>query len=419
MYKKHNDAKYEELDKIITLSKSTESKIEQLKELYTAKSEAYNVQLSVWSAIDAVIGMISENRFLSMMFGKDFILRRITESPLLVVDDIVSYIINSEAYEEYQNIRRRILELNDINNANQSKKILSMELIDNEIQTNNKRLNSLRGKYHKKLSKRDEYESKKIHVSEYVSIKEEIKDLKDTIDDIKVQAEQKANREYLLFVIKTLDTILNRIRMELIDVTTVCKEQELLINRLDKEVDSVINDLKPRYEHAKLIEKSLYELPIKYTKSFVNSIIETANYFIGEIVTYQMALVPVGDDEECTFTFPVTIEGENIKDIFQCSDGQKAIIQIAFNLAIIVELKYNDYPLYFDEMDRALDDKHCQRLAKLLHRIVDSGIVSQLFIIGHDVSFLDAFGNGDTVVLNSENIKPPLNYNSHTKIVYC
>lgn len=418
MYTKHNDTKKEELNQIKLLITTTETNIEKLKQVHETQSDLYNTQQTIWSIIDAVISMIAGNRFLSLTFNRDRIVQRIIESPMLLVDDIVDYIINSEAYDEYLNIRKRILELNDINNTNQSKMLLSMELIDNEIQTNSKRLASLRGKHHKKLTKRDDYVYRKSHVSEFISIKSQIIELKSSIEEIKVRAEQKANREYLLFVIKTLNTLLDRIRIELIDVTTVCKDQELLINRLDKEVDSVISDLRPKYEQAKLIEKSLYELPIKYTKSFVNSIIETTNYFINEIATYQMYLIPVNDDEECSFTFPIVIEGDNLKDINQCSDGQKAIIQLAFNLAIVVELKYNDYPLYFDEMNRSLDEKHCQRLAKLLHKIVENGIVSQLFIIGHTTSFLDAFGNGDTVVLNPENITPPLNYNSHTSIVY-
>jgi DNA repair exonuclease SbcCD ATPase subunit len=186
---------------------------------------------------------------------------------------------------------------------------------------------------------------------------------------------------------------------------------------LDKEVDSVIAELKPKCDKAKMVEMALSELPIKYTQSFINSVIEDANYFIDKLLTYPLVIDKYATTEECDFSFPVVIEHDvKSKDISYCSDGQKAIINLAFNLALIIELKYNDYPIYVDEIDRALDTTHSHRLTKLLTSLKDTGVVSQMMVVNHHQSMIDGV-NGDVVILNGDNITLPSTYNEYVTII--
>jgi len=292
--------------------------------------------------------------------------------------------------------------------------------LDSEINTYSSRLETLRKKHIEKRNMLAYLSSKKQLFDEFNTIRYQVRTMVDTVSQLEIDTQNKASREYLNRLYAILNTLLTDIRSELVDITTISKEQEMLIVRLDTEVNTIIGDLKPKFDNSKIVEKSLYELPIKYTQSFVNNIIETTNYFINEIMTYPLQLIPVDDNDMCDFTFPVLIENEvKVKDISVCSDGQKAIIQLAFNLALIVELKFNQYPIYIDECDRALDTTHKIRLTEFLLKLISSGIVSQMFVVNHDETMINQLADtGNIVVLNGDNLVLPERYNEKTKIVY-
>jgi ABC-type Mn2+/Zn2+ transport system ATPase subunit len=179
-------------------------------------------------------------------------------------------------------------------------------------------------------------------------------------------------------------------------------------------VNTVIDEYKTLHTNSKLVEESLSELPINYTKEFVNSIITTTNYFIGEMTSYHMVIDPV---DTLNFVFPLSIEGIKIRDISECSQGQIGIITLAFNLAMIIELDLNNYPVYVDEIDRNLDTVHKNLLADLINKLVTNKIVSQLFLIAHDQVLIDGF-SGDTILLTKDSIEVPAGYNDNVKITY-
>lgn len=400
--------------------------IQQLEEInavskkeYTIVSEAYNTQIRLWKHIDAVFQLI-ERTPIEKQFNNAWILKRIKEEPVLFIKDVNEYIIQCEQYLEYCTINERIQELNLINTSLESKKQTSKELLAYEIRIQTEQLTMLRNK---QITKEEQIRSivqRKRVLEEFRTIHRESHQLYDMIQEIESCCIIKASREYLMKLHDVMNRLLQTTRTELSEVSTIVHEQELLLARLDSEVDSVIADLKPRLEDARIVEKSLLELPIKYTKDFINNIITTANYFISEIMTYPLHLIPIGEHEECDFSFPVVIENEvKTKDITSCSDGQKTIIQLAFNLALIVELRFNDYPVACDEIDRTLDTTHSRRLTDLLLSLIQNKIIGQLFIVGHHSSMLNKFNNsGNTTVLNSENIILPDVYNTHTRLVY-
>ena len=420
VYSTHTDSKKKEISAFDERLSSIEVKYVEMSETYEKATAGYNIQLNLWKHIDRILHIIHSNRALTDNFNDKYVLSQIRESPMLLVDEISKYIQLSSEYAEYKKLLKRVEELEGINATLTSKKLLSIDVLNTEILAHTKQLTTLRKKYEIKSGIISKLQTDHDLLKEFSDVKQKAHDFKDEMIDLESNVKKKASREYIVNLYNVLNRMLVNIRSELVDITNISKEQEKIIVRLDTEVNNIINDLKPKHENAKLIEKSLHDLPIEYTTIFINNIIETANYFINEIMTYSMHLVPIPDGDVCDFSFPVIIENEvRTKDISSCSDGQRAIIQLAFNLAIVVELRFNEYPIFSDETNRTLDITHSKRLTEFLLKLETSGIVSQLFVVNHDPTMIDRLAHtGNIVVLNGDNLVLPERYNQNVKIVY-
>lgn len=420
VYNSNQKTKHDELNKITFQLEKLINEVDSDKKKMTEIGELYTAQVIIWNHIKKGYSLISSNVILKRKFDITTIVNCLNESPMHLYKTIIQYIRDSESYHEYVDIQKRIQELEIINASLNSKKSVSIEALENELKNQNTQLTSLRNRH------KDQMGSMSI-IKDELSVLHQFKNVKDTshsllnkIHDIESKTVIQLSREYLSNLLSILSSSLQNIRSELIDITTICKEQELLLARLDTEIDSVINDLKPKFEKAKIVEKSLALLPVKYTKNFINAIIETQNYFINEVMTYPMSVISVPENEECDFSFPVIIKDEvPAKDISLLSEGQKSIIQLAFNLAMVVELKFNRFPVYCDEYNRALDVVHSQRLTDMLLNLVKSGIMDQLFVVNHDRSMIEQLSHtGNVIVLDEKNIILPEEYNKNVRISY-
>ena len=417
-YMKSITSKQKILDDLKLTLQTVKLELEKVENEVTVLEESYSIQLAVWKIVNQIYQKLQTSALRTLM-SDDKVLELLRTHPKQLTDTINTYIDQSERYYEYVVLQKRLEELRTLKSSRTSKAQISIEIINNELTNHTARLTEYRQRYESCMSRITLLQNEVFEYQQYERLYHSFVQLHGEIDVLTTNAENYAQYTFLSKLYRIMKRHLDDVRSELIRITSICKEQELLDVRLDKEVNTVIEELRPKYEQAKLVENALQELPIKYTKTFVNSILEITNYFINEIATYPINLVLMTDDQECTFEFPVNIDGVLVKDINQCSAGQKTIIQLAFNLAMIVELKFNNYGIYCDELDRTLDTAHSRRLVEMLNTLVDRGIASQLFIVGHFKSFLDAFaGSGDTLVLNSENVILPSTYNTNTRITY-
>jgi len=416
-YTNHFSSKKAELEKLQAREVELKGHVEEWSEDYRVAKEIYTTQQLLWVTIDRLFKLIREHRSLASQYSESYILQRVREAPFQLINDINQYITDSEHFHACAKLRKRILELEQHNNSIKSKQQLSSEVLDIEIQKYTTQLTELRAKRQTKLDEIDELTIKHSTIIQFISITDQLKQLDTKVTEILILAENQASYDYLVKLNTIINNLLTSTRTELFELSRLIRDQETLLVRLDKEVDSIIGDLKPKYDNSKLVEKSLYELPVKYTKTFVNSVIETTNYFISEVMTYSLRLEQYSESDSCDFSFAMNIENDvRAKDISSCSDGQKAVINLAFNLALIIELKYNDYPIYVDEIDRPLDPTHSYRLTQLLISLIAKGVVSQMFVVNHHATMVDNI-IADIVVLNGDNIKLPAVYNEYVSIV--
>lgn len=203
------------------------------------------------------------------------------------------------------------------------------------------------------------------------------------------------------------------------EITRILRDQETLRSRYDEEIMKQIEIFEEQKAKLSHIERALSPnsgIPHRYMVQFINALIATANYFISRVFSYSLELIPISFEDMLTYKFSIKVGEITVPDISTCSDAQKEMIDIAFMLALIVQLKLTDYAICPDEWGRCFDVYHKQRLLELLTSLVDEGVVSQIFIVNHDISFSGGLINTDVVVLNSANILVPEIYNTTVEI---
>ncbi len=391
------------------------------KQVKSCQAELFEVEsnLKQQSVIWEIIIRIKRgilNSELSIHLSDEMIDNILMTDPLQLYNKILILVEQSITHHKYIEVQERIKELTTIVDAAKSEQQLSMDLILYELKKYTTQQTDLLKDYDNKATEILVATDELAHIDLFSTLLEDLTQLKQVTNARLVYDTYKADINYLSQINKILNDLLNEVRNDLVDTTKLSREQEMLVERLDKEVDKIIEGLRPKYENTKCIEAALRELPILYIKTFINNVIRITNHFISKIATYPIVLHTY--DDTPTFNLGVTINDDiTLKDVSSCSDGQKAIIQLCFCLGLIVELKYTDYPIFVDELDRPLDAEHSARLIDVLNGLIADGVVSQIFLVNHHQSIFDGLF-GDVIVLNGDNIVLPKTYNTNVELDY-
>jgi DNA repair exonuclease SbcCD ATPase subunit len=239
------------------------------------------------------------------------------------------------------------------------------------------------------------------------------KKLSDQYEHASIKA---AIKYYTLMLSKAKELSNNIMTETLIDIERTIKEQSNLKTRIDDELDPLI-----KRAETELAEYKIYEEPLgprgianRYIANVLSNTVKNVNYFISQVWNYPMELVDVDITKPIDFTLPIRIRGKISPDISLCSKGQKVIINLAFRLALLIQMNALDkYPLMLDEPDEGCDPAHSDKLLEFICMLSNSGMVKQMFVINHNAPFFSGFNNIETICLSDENIVLPPKYNDH------
>lgn len=361
----------------------------------------------------------------------DNILNRYAYLKQLIRDRInIKDILMREPYEFIKHVKELFFDLENIT----TKEMLSSEVNDllKELtilkSSSNISLKFIRGildknklKYEKKRRVYDYLERAKLglnkKLSKYILYKSIYDKLISFENDLELNFENmkilKSKEFYELFLSDVL-TYSNELDIELKSVLETIKNQEFIDERLKKEIIKPIKALSKDKDILDILEKSLRMISLEYTKDFLNKFIEISNFILSKILTYPMILDKIKTND-INFTFPITINDIKIPDINEISSGQKDMLKLSFNVALIIILDKVMYPLFIDEIDKTLDEVHKSRLIEVLNFLLDERIISQLFLINHHIILQEGF-NGNVLVLDENNISTPEKYNENVII---
>ena len=185
---------------------------------------------------------------------------------------------------------------------------------------------------------------------------------------------------------------------------------------LEKDIDGLIT----KHDACKLLVSNVCPktgLIGEQMYTFVHDFINEMNIVISSIWATELKVnMSSNDDNGLTYKFPYTVDGVLITDLNKTSKGQKEIIDFAFNVVIMSYMGLDEYPLFLDEIGTAFDHTHRGNLMSYVKQLIENGSCSQMFMISHFLLEYGAFNNADTVVLDSNNILVPEEYNINTYI---
>lgn len=244
-----------------------------------------------------------------------------------------------------------------------------------------------------------------------------IKDLQYQLSEYTKYTILKANYSFGKYVYNEQKTELETVGNKLREIETTIKDQESISIRLEDTLKT-ITEIEKQKTDLSFIEYGISPytgFPHKQMVDYINVLISNANYVLSEVWSYPLQLLPISTDDPLDCVFKIQVDDLIVPDISKLSKGQKAMVDLAWMFAFLVNNKLTEYPLYLDEVDDGLDPYHKQKLLEWLKSLVDHDYTKQLWMVHHEACLYEGFANSEVVCLMDGNIRRPEKINTHVE----
>lgn len=245
-------------------------------------------------------------------------------------------------------------------------------------------------------------------------------DIKSTILSIQHQHQQMTiavahdyEKKRLDVLKKGVEELRSRHFLRLSDIERTLRAQTSLRDRYQEEVVSQIGLIEKELADLQQVESALIVIPKESMIDFINDVFEQANLLISSIWTVPLKLELLSHTDPLTYEFYVSGDNQSLREMSECSEGQTEILSLAINLSLRIILNHLNFPLCLDEPGRTMDTQHANNLIVLLKQLLDSNVISQLFMVSHHASIHNNFTHTETMVIREDNILLPEVYNQH------
>jgi len=192
------------------------------------------------------------------------------------------------------------------------------------------------------------------------------------------------------------------IKKEITRITLQVNENNI-VNGKVKELEQQISEYQAKHEELKKIltaispKEGLIAINIAST---LGGVVNHMNSFISKIWSYNLNISApkLDDDNDLVYRFPVTVNKNTTKDVYNTSTGMREIIDLSFKLTSIDKLGLSSTPLFLDEFGTALTETHRESAYNNLSQIMNS--FEQVFMISHFSSIYGRFNNVDVIDLS-------------------
>jgi len=217
----------------------------------------------------------------------------------------------------------------------------------------------------------------------------------------------------------SLSLQLNKIQSEASSIRLQLDNNNRELNRLRNTLDAIDSLekekklLTDKYAEAMMIRDAVSPskgIPVEFIDDVIrNQMIDSINELM-HVAYPSITLIKdpdklIIDDKE--FTIPYKKNGVIIGDISEASDGERAMLSLAFSLVLIrlVSKVYNI--MLLDEMDTALDKYGRSKYIDIIERYMKTINATQIFLISHNSMFdmynVNVLQTTDSVISASEN----------------
>ncbi len=270
--------------------------------------------------------------------------------------------------------------------------ITKIENIEKDVDNINHRIDELstRCKAMKQLS------------NEVARLVDEVDHTDKMINTFMMYYEEKDKRAYLNALDKIISTLTERLNLEKKKV-----EHQTGLDYLMKHLQNNQAEIEISIERHQALMDVLNPkdgLIAKSMVGFIRKYVSDMNKIIKQVWSYRLH-IEISENETFTkdYKFPVEVGDSHTgysPDVFFTSRGQSEIIDLAFRLMMMKNLKLNHYPLYADELGSNINVQHRINLYNLLKRYYDEHRLSQLFIITHLDDIESMMAKAETIILS-------------------
>ena len=249
-------------------------------------------------------------------------------------------------------------------------------------------------------AKVDEYTLALKNIDAELELAKELEDIRKEIQEIQKNL---STMESLKNEHDILESKINTLKVRESELRNDISSYRAEYNRTKNTVDMIESlerekvELAERYSEAIMIKDAVSPskgIPVEFIddvirNQMIDSINELMHVAYPDITLLKDPEYLIIDDKE--FTIPYKKNGVIIGDISEASDGERAMLSLAFSLVLIrlVSKVYNI--MLLDEMDTALDKYGRSKYIDIIEQYMKSINASQIFLISHN-SMFDMYG---------------------------
>ena len=399
----------------------TEDLIQQRKQIETNQRILQEVS-PVLPIMKRLWDILSENYLIDLALNGETFLDCLNTQCYEIGNRIVKGIESSKLFFRYKKLSEQVLSIKNMltaMEANESAK-LSADMINEMIRDRQSKLDA-------GIAEIDRIERSQNKILDEVNDMTFTLDTMKNIETIIGYTTDVLNSKILLNriafdkqLIAEHDNVRNVLTTKLREIEGTLSEQRRISDILNTEIRPTLDTLRKQLANWSLVESGLSPtcgLPCVYLIRFINRLIARTNELISAIWYCDMELAYLDEKDNLDFTLKLILNrSTTVKDVSLCSNGQKAVIDLCFTLAVAMERGYiNWMTLRMDETDAALTDEHRAKLIDLISRYISDGAIRQLMIVSHFAA-QTGLPDCDNVVLCTDGIVCPATYNEHAVI---
>lgn len=290
----------------------------------------------------------------------------------------------------------------------------AIEETDLVIETHQKDLEFNKGKV-------DEYSNALKEIDNEILLAKELEDIRKEVKDIQKNL---TSMESLKTEHDILESKINKLKETEFELRNNISDYRDKLNNSKNTLDVIETlerekiELAERYSHAVMIKDAVSPskgIPVEFIddvirNQMIDSINELMHVAYPDITLLKDPKYLIIDDKE--FTIPYKKNGVIIGDISEASDGERAMLSLAFSLVLIklVSKVYNI--MLLDEMDTALDKYGRSKYIDIIEQYMTTINASQIFLISHNSMFdmydVNVLQTTKSVTVGNENtvVKP-------------
>lgn len=344
-----------------------------------------------------IIAVINSEIFNPKRFIVDYM-----ESRKIYNEDLLNHAIDiAERVEQREKLSAEIEEVTNkisaLSNNRNSYTALTNQINDlkKDIESINSRVESIQKDIDYKKDRIKNLENKKRVLVAKLDVAKQLETLRADVQDIqtrmiqnektyKMLEAQSKNCEESSNYVDSIQGGIKKLKERLQDVKFT---RTTKFNLMREEAD--ISHKLVEYQAIREAVSATDGIPVEFIETFIkNELIQMVNEVLDVVYGGQLVLDKDGtivDDTD--FKIPYFWKGTWVSDISNASDGQKAVMTIAFSevLVILTQMKYNI--LMFDEMDTTLDARSKAKIIQLMEWYEHQVKPSNMFTISHNPMF--------------------------------